>query len=87
VTTKATELELALELASPGSVGGATVVPLMNGVDHMTLLRARHADVVAGAIRVESERLAPGRIRQSSPFLRAELGEAPPLAAELGQHL
>jgi 2-dehydropantoate 2-reductase len=83
VTTKATELELALELASPGSVGGATVVPLMNGVDHMTLLRARYADVVAGAIRVESERLAPGRIRQSSPFLRVELGGAPPLAAEL----
>lgn len=83
VTTKATELEPALELAPPGGVDGATVVPLMNGVDHMALLRTRYANVVAGAIRVESERLAPGRIRQSSPFLRVELGGAAPVAAEL----
>jgi 2-dehydropantoate 2-reductase len=40
--------------------------------------------VVAGAIRVESERLPSAHIRQSSPFLRVELAGAEPVAAELG---
>src|SRR5207245_7417239 len=36
-----------------------------------------------GAIRVESERAAPGRIRQSSPFLTVDLAGAEPLAGDL----
>jgi 2-dehydropantoate 2-reductase len=83
VTTKATQLESALELAPPARAGSASVVPLLNGVDHVTLLRARYPSVVAGAIRVESERLSPARIRQSSPFLRVELAGAEPVADEL----
>jgi 2-dehydropantoate 2-reductase len=83
VTTKATQLEPSLALAPPDGVGGAVVIPLLNGVDHVALLRARYANVVAGAIRVESERLAASRIRQSSPFLRVELAGAEPVAAEL----
>jgi len=83
VTTKAMQLEPALALAPPERVSGAVVIPLLNGVDHLALLRARYPNVVAGAIRVESERLAPARIRQSSPFLRVELAGAEPLAAEL----
>jgi 2-dehydropantoate 2-reductase len=47
------------------------------------VLRTRYRNVVAGAIRVESERLAPARIRQSSPFIRVELAGAEPVAAEL----
>jgi 2-dehydropantoate 2-reductase len=38
VATKATQLERALVLAPPDTVGNATVVPLLNGVDRMTLL-------------------------------------------------
>jgi 2-dehydropantoate 2-reductase len=83
VATKAMQLETAFALAPPARVSGATVVPLLNGVDHVSLLRAHYANVVPGAIRVESERLAPGRIRQSSPFLRVELAGAEPLAADL----
>jgi len=83
VTTKAMQLEQALLLAPPERVGGANVIPLLNGVEHLALLQARYGNVVAGAIRVESERLAPGRIRQSSPFLRVELAGVEPLAAEL----
>jgi len=83
VAIKAMQLEGALALAPPERVGGATVVPLLNGVDHVSLLRTRYANVVPGAIRVESERVAPERIRQSSPFLRVELAGAEPLAAEL----
>ncbi len=51
------------------------VVPLLNGLDHMQLLRRRFgADrVAAGTIRVESDRTEPGVIAQTSPFLRVEL--------------
>ena len=83
VTTKAMQLESSLALALPEHVGDAVVIPLLNGVDHIALLRARYRNVVAGAIRVESERIAPARIRQSSPFLRVELAGAEPVAAEL----
>lgn len=83
VATKATQLEAALALAPPESVGSATVVPLLNGIDHVALLRSRYARVVPGAIRVESERVAPARVRQTSPFLRVELAGADSVAAEL----
>jgi 2-dehydropantoate 2-reductase len=83
VTTKAMQLEASLALAPPERVGGAVVIPLLNGIDHVGLLRARYRNVVAGAIRVESERLATSRFRQSSPFVRVELAGAEPIAAEL----
>jgi 2-dehydropantoate 2-reductase len=83
VTVKATELEPALALAPPDSVGTAAVIPLLNGVDHLTELQARYTTVIAAAIRVESERVAPGRIRQTSPFLRVELAGGEELASEL----
>jgi 2-dehydropantoate 2-reductase len=83
VTTKATQLESALLLAPPGRVGDATVIPLLNGIDHVALLRTRYANVVAGAMRVESERPTTGRIVQRSPFIAVELAGAEPVAAEL----
>jgi len=83
IAVKAMQLEAAIELAAPEGVADAAVVPLMNGVDHVALLRGRYSNVVAGAIRVESERIAPGHIHQTSPFLRVELAGAEPLAAEL----
>jgi 2-dehydropantoate 2-reductase len=85
VTVKATGLESALELAPPAQVGEATVIPLLNGVDHVAVLRARYANVVAGAMRVESERVAPGRIRQTFPYLQIDLAGAESLVPELRQ--
>src|SRR5262249_24493618 len=61
----------------------AVVIPLLNGVDHVGLLRERYRTVVGGAIRVESEVAAPGVIRQSSPFVRVELAGAPEQAERL----
>jgi len=75
VTPKATQLEPALTLAPPGVVNGARVVTLMNGVDHLRLLQSRYEHVIGGAIRVESERVSPGHIRQASPFIRVELSD------------
>jgi 2-dehydropantoate 2-reductase len=83
VTVKATELEPALALAPPDSVGAAVVIPLLNGVDHLAVLQARYTNVIAAAIRVESERVTPGHIRQTSPFLRVELTGDDELVAEL----
>ena len=76
VAVKATQLESALDLIPPTLVEGATVVPLLNGVDHVALLRRRlpAAHVIAAAIRVESTRVGPGQIRHTSPFAAVELG-------------
>jgi 2-dehydropantoate 2-reductase len=68
VATKATTLRDALERVPAG--GADLILPLLNGVDHMAVLRAHApaARVVAGSIRVESTRVAPGRIEHTSPF-------------------
>jgi 2-dehydropantoate 2-reductase len=71
VATKAPALEAAL-----GRVGGAPglVVPLLNGVEHMAVLRAAWPGrVCAASIRVNAERLAPGVVEHTSPFLRIDL--------------
>lgn len=77
VATKAMGLEDALRRieAEP-----QVVVPLLNGLDHMPLLRRRFgsAHVAAGAIRIESDRPAPGLVVQSSPFLRVDLAADQP---------
>lgn len=83
VATKATQLEPALGLAPPEYVRTGAVIPLLNGVDHVAMLRRRYPNVVAGAIRAESERLDLGRIRQSSPFLRVQLAGAEAAAEDL----
>jgi 2-dehydropantoate 2-reductase len=72
VATKALGLEDALEriVATPG-----LVLPLLNGLDHLPLLRSRFGDaaVVAGTIRVEADRPEPGVIVHTSPFLRIDM--------------
>lgn len=83
VATKATQLEAALALAPVDRVGEATVIPFLNGVDHVAFLRTRYPNVTAGAIRVESERVSPTLFRQSSPFLHVELAGAEAAQAEL----
>ncbi|HXE45733.1 MAG TPA: 2-dehydropantoate 2-reductase [Conexibacter sp.] len=53
----------------------ALVVPLLNGLDHMALLRERFdpATVAAGTIRVQADRPEPGRVVQRGRFLSVEL--------------
>ena len=84
VATKATGLRDALErvAADPG-----LVVPLLNGLDHLAVLRERWPDrVCAGVIRVESDRPEPGLIVQTSPFLRIDLAPDSP-QTEAAAHL
>ena len=75
ITVKAIALGDALERVPPEALGSGLVVPLLNGVEHMTVLRDRYPaeQVVAGAIRVASSRVAPGRIEHSTPFTRVDL--------------
>jgi 2-dehydropantoate 2-reductase len=72
VATKADGLSAALERIR---VAPPLVLPLLNGLDHLALLRERlRADtVVAGSIRVESDRPQPGVIVHTSPFLRVDM--------------
>jgi 2-dehydropantoate 2-reductase len=74
VTPKATQLEAALELAPAERVGDAVVVPLLNGIEHIALLRARYRHVLAATISVESERVEPGLVLQKSAFAHIILG-------------
>ena len=75
ITVKATTLDVALDRVPPDALGTGLVLPLLNGVEHVDLLRDRYpADqVVAGAMRVESTRVAPGRIEHTTPFAAVEL--------------
>ena len=71
ITVKATQLEPALAaLKNPDAVRG--IVPLLNGIDHISLLRARYGAerVIPATIAVETERVSPGHIVHRSPFAR-----------------
>ena len=76
VATKAPALAASLERI--GSEPGL-VVPLLNGRDHLGVLRDRfNAPVIAGSIRIEADRPEPGVIVQTSPFLRIDLASDDP---------
>jgi 2-dehydropantoate 2-reductase len=79
VATKATRLADALERVPEAAAEDAVVVPLLNGLDHVELLRRRFgaAKVLPASITVESERVEPGRVRQLSPFASVRLAPAP----------
>ncbi len=83
VAVKAMQLEAALERVPQQVLGEAVIVPFLNGVDHVEMLRHRYgAAVVAGTLRVASTRTAPGLIEHSSPFVRAELALTDRLPAQ-----
>ena len=77
VAVKAMQLDAAMQRVPKQVLGEAVVVPFLNGVDHVDVLRHDYgATVVAGTLRVASKRSAPGLIEHSSPFVRAELAVA-----------
>jgi 2-dehydropantoate 2-reductase len=77
LTVKATQLEPALgALTKPEAVGA--IVPLLNGIDHLSMLRWKYGAerVIAATIAVESERVAPGDVVHRSPFARLNISSA-----------
>jgi 2-dehydropantoate 2-reductase len=81
VATKALGLAGALEriAAAPD-----LVLPLLNGLDHIAVLRERFdpGSVLAGTIRVEADRPQAGVIVHTSPFLLVEIASHDPSASE-----
>jgi 2-dehydropantoate 2-reductase len=75
MAVKAHQLDAALRAVPADASRIGTIVPLLNGIDHVALLRSRygHQRVVPGTIAVEAERVAPGHIIQVSPFVRLAL--------------
>jgi 2-dehydropantoate 2-reductase len=69
VTVKAYGLEEAIERVDPAAVADGVVVPLLNGLDHVDVLRARFGDRVAtGSIsRFEAYRVGRYQIIQETP--------------------
>jgi 2-dehydropantoate 2-reductase len=77
IAVKATQLESGLTaLRNLSSV--KAIVPLLNGIDHLSLLRSRYGTdrVIAATIAVESERVSPGHIVHRSPFARLNVSTA-----------
>jgi 2-dehydropantoate 2-reductase len=71
VAVKATQLETALR-SIPAANTAEAIVPLLNGIDHVALLRSRYgADRLSPAtLAGETERVAAGHIVHRSPFAR-----------------
>jgi 2-dehydropantoate 2-reductase len=79
VAVKATGLVQSLDRVATEMLKDAIVVPFLNGVEHVSILRERLAParVVAATIRIESARIASGEIVQKSPFATIELAPRP----------
>jgi len=79
VTVKATQLRESLRRLPAEALGRGLVIPFLNGIDHVELLREvyRPENVVAGTIRVETTKLGPGSIRHTSPFALVEIAPRP----------
>ncbi|MER6051890.1 2-dehydropantoate 2-reductase [Streptomyces sp. NPDC001793] len=89
MSVKHTSLDSALDRVPPRLLADGVVLPLLNGVEHIEMLRARHGarQVVPAVIRVESTRTAPGVVEHGSPFVEIDLAggqeRLAPLAAAL----
>jgi len=72
VATKAQGMEPAFQRIRTAP---ALVLPLLNGLDHIAVLRRRFREesVLAGAIRVEADRPAPGVVVHTSRFLLVDM--------------
>lgn len=74
LAVKALQLNDSVRLITEGA-RPQLIVPLLNGIDHVALIRDRFGEhaVVPGTIAVETERTAPGHIVHRSPFAKVNL--------------
>src|ERR1700686_1485270 len=77
ITVKATQLDQSLT-ALKNPEGVRAIVPLLNGIDHVALLRGKYGAnrVIPATIAVETERVSPGHIVHRSPFARLNVSSA-----------
>lgn len=91
VAVKATQLDSALERIT-SAAGDGLIVPLLNGVEHIALLRERYParQVAPSVIWVEAARTGPGMIRHLTRTAEVELaatGANRARVAALADHL
>jgi 2-dehydropantoate 2-reductase len=75
IAVKNTQLSEALLRVPAAAVGEGLMVPFLNGIEHVERLRSLypHSSVAAATLRVETARVEPGWIRQTSPFASVEI--------------
>jgi 2-dehydropantoate 2-reductase len=75
LAVKATQLRSVVRQVRAQTLGRALLVPFLNGVEHVSILREHYPpdQVRAGTIRVESTRVEPGVIEHASPFAIVEI--------------
>jgi 2-dehydropantoate 2-reductase len=75
ITVKATQLREALGRVPATALGAALVIPFLNGLEHVDLLRGVYppSNVVAATIRIETAKVGAGLIRQTSPFASIDM--------------
>ncbi len=77
ITVKATQLNQALAaITKPGSIKG--MVPLLNGIDHVALLRSKYGAerIIPATIAGEFERVSPGHVAHRTPFALLNVSSA-----------
>src|SRR5207244_2240287 len=79
ITVKATQLDEALDRVPAGKLGHGLVIPFLNGLEHVDLLRDVYPPerVVPATIRIETARVAPGVVRHTSPFAGVDIAYTP----------
>jgi 2-dehydropantoate 2-reductase len=79
IAVKQPQLHDALRAVDSRSVDKALIVPLLNGIDHLPVLRAEFQDrVLAASIRVEARRSAVGEVVRDSLFTEIEMATPDP---------
>jgi len=75
VTVKATQLRDAVRRVPATALGPGLVIPFLNGLEHVDLLRTLYppSSVAAATIRIETVKAGPGLIRHTSPFASIEI--------------
>lgn len=88
ITTKAQQLSQALERIPPPLVQDTIVIPLLNGLEHVSQIRnALGANVAVGMISIEVSRAEDYTIVHSSPHARIELASDRDIARERLEHV
>lgn len=69
IATKATTLESALKRIAPASVVDSAIMPLLNGTEHVDILRRKFGpQLIPATISLESKYDGPARIRHTTDF-------------------
>lgn len=75
ITVKSNHLREAIKRVPADALGRGLIIPFLNGVEHVGLLREIYppSSVAPATIRVETARVEPGVIRQTSPFAAVDI--------------